>query len=80
MTHPPPNASDGESLEQRIVRLETLVAFQEDTIHQLSDVVRRQAEHVDLLEQRIKRAESHVRELLAAVESPPLDDGPPPHY
>jgi SlyX protein len=79
----PPNQSRGENvsepeLEKRMIELESKVAFQDDTIEQLNQVV------IELRTQ-LEQTEKLVRVLQARL---PEDEGieidpnepPPPHY
>jgi len=68
-----------ENIEQRVVELETRVAFQDDTILALNDTVARQQFELDKLQRHLKelteqllRSQSQIRDLQQEV--------PPPHY
>jgi len=66
--------------EQRCTELEIKLAYQEDTVKALNDVVCRQQESIDRLEQTCR----YLMQRLQEVSQSPLGDasGPerPPHY
>ena len=70
--------------EQRIVTIETKLAYQEDTIAQLNDVVCRQQNQIDALENITQQLIGRVRDLseAATLSSSALSgaDERPPHY
>ena len=70
--------------EQRIVTIETKLAYQEDTIAQLNDVICRQQNQIDALERLTQQLLGRVRDLSeAAVQSGGAlseADERPPHY
>ena len=73
-----PNSSalDAQEIEQRLITLETKVAYQEKTIADLNDVVVAQARLLDSFELRMKRLEQQL-------QSPALEEHQretPPHY
>ena len=70
----------GACLEQRLVELETRLAFQEQALNELSDA---------LAQARLERARSDellqavlddLRGLRGALYSDPASEPPPPHY
>ena len=66
--------------EDRLVEVETKLAYQEDTIQQLNDVICRQQDQIDALLVKYELLVSRVKEL--AVDKPddkPVDERPP-HY
>ncbi|NOR81277.1 MAG: SlyX protein [Methyloprofundus sp.] len=71
-------------LEQRIVTIETKLAYQEDTIAQLNDVICRQQNQIDALEQLTQQLLGRVRDLSeSAMQSGgefSVADERPPHY
>ncbi|MEO1084968.1 MAG: SlyX family protein [Acidobacteriota bacterium] len=64
-------------MEERIIELETRVAYQEKLISDLDDVIRDFTERVQKAERRILRLES---ERLEAQEPMEPHNTPPPHY
>lgn len=76
---------DREQLEQRLVDLETRLAFQEQALAELSDALAasRSEEAANAL--RLHRALEELRQLRAAMAATPFSadpatEPPPPHY
>ena len=65
--------------DQRLIELETRIAFQEDTIQQLSDVIYRQQKQIDKLEQICKLLGERLQDMAAGDFINPVDEKPP-HY
>ena len=59
MTVPP--AAHPDDLEQRLVRLEELAVFQDQTIAQLDEALARQQAQLDAREKQIERLEARMR-------------------
>ncbi len=66
-------------LEQRIVELETRLAFQEDTITALNDVVVEQHRLIERLMLQVA-ALARRQDEMAGQLGATGDDAPPPHY
>ncbi len=70
--------------EQRIITIETKIAFQEDIIMQLNDVVCKQQNQIDALERLTQQLLGRVRDLSAASANSDgglfAADERPPHY
>ncbi|MBB3102247.1 SlyX family protein [Azomonas macrocytogenes] len=64
--------------EARLVELETRLAFQDDTIQLLSDLLIEQRNLLDRLQARLDRLAASQEELLGRLDLD--DDAPPPHY
>jgi len=59
-------------MEERLIELETRVAFQEKTIEELNEVITKQQEQIDLLAEEIKLLTAQLRPLLeSAADSAP---------
>lgn len=69
-----------QQLQQQLVELQTQVAFQEDVIRALDDVVIAQQQRLDQLEQSNQRVERQLAEMLAWLEAQSPAEAPPPHY
>lgn len=69
-----------ETLERRLVELESRVAHHERMAEDLSSVIADQGRTIDLLNERVRRLIGRLRELEAGWERSPQDDKPPPHY
>lgn len=66
--------------EQRIVDLETRVAFQEEAIHELNRTVASQRNEINALRRDIEALRGQLRELAAPGVDTAGDEPPPPHY
>lgn len=64
--------------EESIVDLQIRLAYQEDTLNELSDVVVRQQQHIEQLTARLDHLTSRLSAL--PVGEPPEPEPPPPHY
>ncbi|AOE87025.1 SlyX family protein [Pseudomonas sp. TCU-HL1] len=67
------------SLEMRIADLESRLAFQDDTIQALNDVLVEQQRAVDRLQLQLAALAKRQEELLSQFGSGE-DEAPPPHY
>lgn len=67
------------SLEMRITELETRLAFQDDTIQALNDVLVAQQRLVERLQLQVEALAKRQQELLEQL-GPEEDEEPPPHY
>ncbi len=66
-------------LEQRIADLEARLAFQDDTIQTLSDVLVAQQRTVDRLQAQLGLLARRQEDLQSRMEGEG-DEAPPPHY
>jgi SlyX protein len=70
--------------EQRIIAIETKIAYQEDTIAQLNEVVCKQQTQIDALERLTQQLIGRVRDLSEASAQTngilSAADERPPHY
>jgi len=64
-------------LEKRVVELETRIAFQEDTLNKLDEVLVHQQRGIDRVTRRVEMLVEQVQQLIPGNEE---DDEPPPHY
>lgn len=65
-------------MEDRIIEIEKRIAFQEQTIEDLSQVLIEQQKKIETLEARLKMAESRVSD--DPFVKPSEEEEPPPHY
>ena len=65
-------------LSQRLEDLEVRYAFLEETLRQVDDVVRSQANEIALLQQVLKTVREQLKETLGP-DAPP-EEQVPPHY
>ena len=63
----------------RLEELESKVAFQEDTIQKLNDVVIEQDARIHDLETSLRLLLDNIRAQATGIEIEPADE-PPPHY
>jgi len=68
------------TMEDRLAELETRIAFQDSTIQELNEVVIRQQDKIDQLEQAVALLKDHVNALQPPAVAPMNEETPPPHY
>ncbi len=66
-------------MDEQLIELETRIAFQDESIQQLSDVVYRQQQQIDFLEKQVQMLRGQFQNLAHSLPSKPQDDRPP-HY
>lgn len=70
--------------EARLEALETRLAFQDETIRSLNEVIATQDQHILRLDRELKQLAARLRELLQSVGDSPVasaaEETPPPHY
>ena len=64
----------------RLTDLEIHVAHQDQTIEDLSDVVRRQSDEIRTLRRGLERQTALIREMEGDQRDAPPAERPPPHY
>lgn len=70
-----------DQLQARVDELETRLAFQDDTIHTLSDVLAKQQLELDRLQRAVSLLARRQADLAASMPGDAAeDDQPPPHY
>jgi SlyX protein len=67
-------------MQQRIAELETQVAFQEDMLQTLNEIVTRQQLQIDQLEREVQALVAQLQQLSDAMRRPESEEAPPPHY
>jgi len=67
-------------IEDRLVDLETKLAYQEDTIQALNHVVCEQQKQIDQLEATCELLIDRIRQLSVAADMDKVVDEKPPHY
>ncbi|ROO33647.1 SlyX family protein [Salinisphaera orenii] len=60
--------------------LEIRLAYQEQAIERLGDVIYAQSREIEALQERCRELEARVTALADAGARPEGDDEPPPHY
>jgi len=66
--------------EDRLVVIETKIAFQEKTIKDLSDIVYNQQKLIDILNKTMKHVIDRIKDSSLISPSGNLKDEKPPHY
>ncbi len=66
-------------MHERMTELETRIAFQEDALEQLSQIVNEQQRQLDELRQVVNGLAQRVAELRPSTSDAPVDETPP-HY
>lgn len=64
----------------RLERLESKLAFQEDHIQQLNDIITQLQLEVMTLNERVVASEQRLREITPSLLKPLAEEAPPPHY
>lgn len=67
-------------LEKHAVEMETRLAFQEQTLQSLNDVVTRQQREIEKLFREVQALKDRVRAAAPSPVGPLEDEKPPPHY
>jgi len=67
-------------MKQHIAELETQLAFQDDTLQTLNEIVTRQQQQIDKLEREVQRLVVQLQQLGDAMHRPESEEAPPPHY
>lgn len=67
-------------MEERFIELETKIAFQENTIDALNEVVTNQQSQIERLEAEIKAIKEQLANLADALPGGQMPEPPPPHY
>jgi len=67
-------------MNERLTELEVRVAFQDQTIQDLNEVVTRQQREIDRLVKELEAVKSLLAGLVPSMVIPQEDEKPPPHY
>lgn len=67
-------------MSDRINELESQIAFQDNMIQELNDVVTRQQQQIDELSGKVGMLLNRVQQLNENLSGPEGDEPPPPHY
>lgn len=68
------------TFENRLIDLETRLAFQEHTLQALNDVVIRQQQQIEVLIREVNALKDRLRAAAPSLVVPLEDEKPPPHY
>lgn len=69
-----------EPLEQRLVDLESRLAFQDAGLAELGEVVLRQGRELERLQRKLDAALNDLDRLRPLLHADAADEPPPPHY
>lgn len=67
-------------MEQRLIELETKLAFQESALQELNDLVYQQSQRLDKLEALFDRVAERLREVSEHIRPESPANERPPHY
>lgn len=67
-------------IESRVTDLETRLAFQDDTIQALNDVLVEQQQLVERLQLQLVALAKRQEEMQGSLGAADEDEAPPPHY
>ena len=69
-----------EQLENRIIELETKMAFQDDLLDELNDIVAEQSQTVSVLIRELYELRQIVKNVSPSNIASQSEETPPPHY
>lgn len=67
-------------IEERLIEIESKIAFQEDAVQELNKVIYQQQKQIDQLEAICSALINHVRDLSDAMAETSTGNEKPPHY
>lgn len=67
-------------MTERLENLEMRIAYMDDTIDTLNDIVCKQQNQIDLLTKQLKRCNQQLEAMAPLLMENPDDEPPPPHY
>jgi len=67
-------------MQERLIELETRIAYQDHIIGELNDVVTRQQQQIDQLERSVEQLRQHLKQNNSTGLARPDEEVPPPHY
>lgn len=67
-------------MEDRLAELESRVAFQDNTIQELNDVIVKQQHQLDRLVSQCQELRDQLQAILPSVLANLSEETPPPHY
>ena len=67
-------------MEKRLTELESRVAFQDDTIQKLNDVIVEQQRQIDQLSLQLKAVKQQLDSIEPSLIADVSEETPPPHY
>ncbi|MBI3546394.1 MAG: SlyX family protein [Gammaproteobacteria bacterium] len=67
-------------MEERLAELEIRVAFQDQTLHELNEVITRQQNQIDRLLKEVENLKIQMNMLAPSMVVSKTEEKPPPHY
>lgn len=67
-------------MQDRIVELESKVAFQDELINRLDEILVAQRDELDRLAERVRRLEEQLKAGTTSMIRTEAEETPPPHY
>jgi SlyX protein len=67
-------------MEERLIEVETRLAFMDDTLQALNGVVVHQQQEIDLLRREIEALKAQLKSMAPGLVGNPSEEPPPPHY
>ncbi len=67
-------------MQEKLVDLESRLAFQEHTLQALNDVIASQQQEIQVLRLALQDLDQRMRAMAPASLIEPGEEGPPPHY
>ena len=64
-------------MQEKIIDIETRMAFQDDTIQELSDIIYRQQQQIDKLEKTVQLLLGKVQDLMQSQPGAEVDENRP---
>ena len=67
-------------MEERLTELESRVAFQDDTIQKLNDVLVEQQRQIDQVSRLVTELKQQLESIQPSIIADVAEETPPPHY
>lgn len=67
-------------MDDRLIELESRLAFQDHTLQELNDVIVRQQREIDDLRRELEALHAQLKALAPALIASRGEETPPPHY
>jgi len=67
-------------MDERLIELETRMAFQDNTLQTLNSVILRQQKEIDVLRHEIDVLKTQIKTLSPSLVASRAEETPPPHY
>lgn len=67
-------------MDDRLIELESRLAFQDHSLQALNDVIVRQQREIDELRRALAALHAHLKTLSPALVAGRSEETPPPHY